>query len=917
MLNKKIKLLITIALIIIMLLLFFMIGKNMIKKNDSVINLNYYEGNFTQYKITSETKFSDLPLVEKKGYIFLGWSTKKDEIDLVDLEKQVGEVKEVYAVYAKQSYQLEIDANGGTYNNNIGILNLNAEYEEQIKLEKPSKIGHTFKEWKVIGNESKVENDIFIMGTENSRITAIYEVNKYKVTIDYNGGTSDGKEKEEIEKEFNSYLELNTPTREGYIFSGYEVSGGTYKNGGFKLDVDQDVTIRAKWKKIENNKEIKSEPEVIVDNKKNESEIIEIQPEPVDPKPTESDVIPNSTVVIYYYLMNSDGSNYVLEDTEIEEFKSNEVYNAPIKNYEHYISPKQTSITGNGQAKEYEIKYYYEREKFNLTVDTNGGEILNDISGEYYFGQEILLPDATKNAYNFVKWNSNSGTIVNKAITMPATNVQISAVFNPIEYNITYELNGGTSKSELKKKYTIEDSFTLPLVEKEGYTFNGWITPDNNEPNKEYKINKKSGNLYFVADFTEITYEVLYVFNNGRENTIVNYKYNEAVTNLQDIEKANSEFLGWFDDLGQKVENGYIVSRNNTFTAKFKEIAIPNSAAQTISNLSNKAELEYDSTSDNNLRYVGSNPANYVLFNNEQWRIIGVFNNVMDSNGDNSPRLKLIKDDYLVLSDWSTTDSTVNSGYGVNDWKISDINNLLNNYYYNGNQQSCDSLISQLNTRREELVTKRGKIEEKTNLKNKDAELADIDILINSVDSKINLLNNCNSFNGDAVLYSVDVEYSTGSNGTNNWGKSKPLDFYNFERSNNSSKACKNSDLCNDTIKRSTTSTGRIGLMYVSDYAFAIGGSKRNQCINDYVYTIWDKKQCLNEDWLIKDIEYTMSESGSSEFAYRVFIVGKNMESTSTSLPHYVRPVVYLNSKVTIESGNGTIENPYILGKGW
>ena len=35
-------------------------------------------------------------------------------------------------------------------------------------------------------------------------------------------------------------------------------------------------------------------------------------------------------------------------------------------------------------------------------------------------------------------------------------------------------------------------------------------------------------------------------------------------------------------------------------------------------------ELEYDGTEDNNLRYIGANPNNYVRFNNSVWRIIGI-----------------------------------------------------------------------------------------------------------------------------------------------------------------------------------------------------------------------------------------------------------------------------------------------------
>ncbi len=37
--------------------------------------------------------------------------------------------------------------------------------------------------------------------------------------------------------------------------------------------------------------------------------------------------------------------------------------------------------------------------------------------------------------------------------------------------------------------------------------------------------------------------------------------------------------------------------------------------------------LKKDNTTDQNIRYYGSNPNNYVSFNNELWRIIGVFGN--------------------------------------------------------------------------------------------------------------------------------------------------------------------------------------------------------------------------------------------------------------------------------------------------
>ena len=39
-------------------------------------------------------------------------------------------------------------------------------------------------------------------------------------------------------------------------------------------------------------------------------------------------------------------------------------------------------------------------------------------------------------------------------------------------------------------------------------------------------------------------------------------------------------------------------------------------------------EVVDDETIDNNLRFIGSDPDNYVWFNDELWRIIGVMNNI-------------------------------------------------------------------------------------------------------------------------------------------------------------------------------------------------------------------------------------------------------------------------------------------------
>jgi len=97
--------------------------------------------------------------------------------------------------------------------------------------------------------------------------------------------------------------------------------------------------------------------------------------------------------------------------------------------------------------------------------------------------------------------------------------------------------------------------------------------------------------------------------------------------------------------------------------------------AQDVSDSCNNS-LAYDGTSDNNLRYVGINPCNYVSFNNEIWRIIGVMNNVEDGNGNKEKRIKIVRSEPLSNYSW-------NQYLGPNDWGTTPMASQLNNEYLN------------------------------------------------------------------------------------------------------------------------------------------------------------------------------------------------------------------------------------------
>ena len=87
----------------------------------------------------------------------------------------------------------------------------------------------------------------------------------------------------------------------------------------------------------------------------------------------------------------------------------------------------------------------------------------------------------------------------------------------------------------------------------------------------------------------------------------------------------------------------------------------------------NTVELAYDNTTDNNLRYVGANPNNYVSFNNELWRIIGVMNNIDNGTGKKESRIKIIRDEPIGNYSW---DYDASGNYD-NDWSTSTLMNFI------------------------------------------------------------------------------------------------------------------------------------------------------------------------------------------------------------------------------------------------
>ena len=114
-------------------------------------------------------------------------------------------------------------------------------------------------------------------------------------------------------------------------------------------------------------------------------------------------------------------------------------------------------------------------------IKVNDGVLSNgDASGLYLSGDFIGLVADEKEEQEFVGWENSLGTVVstskNYTLTVGTKNETYTAVYEKIENNISYTLNGGTLPSGKWNRYTPGTKFDLPIPTRSGYVFSGWFT---------------------------------------------------------------------------------------------------------------------------------------------------------------------------------------------------------------------------------------------------------------------------------------------------------------------------------------------------------------------------------------------------------------------------------------------------------
>ncbi len=435
-------------------------------------------------------------------------------------------------------------------------------------------------------------------------------------------------------------------------------------------------------------------------------------------------------------------------------------------------------------------------------IDSNYGldyKITSGTGNVYYVKSTEYLPTGSVNGYNNETYSKTITVIIEATSNM----------------TVQFHVTGG---------YTHTSDLTPPS----GYTRLSQVYVPKPDLAGQYSETLGSLQSQFTKSQNQIKFNTKQItFTNNCTNASARFNYAKGVYEVRNIgENANCD-LGFTSSNTIQYLNNYVISLNNQTVGNGKVV------------------------NENGYRYEGTNPNNYVLYNGELWRIIGVFGSTV--HGQSGNLVKIIRNESIGGLVYNTSNT-------VNSWGASTLYKLLN-------QTSGGSYYTGVDY---------------TNKSNGTY---------------------CSSYYGSAP---IDCSFSkTGIRSDYARKMIQEVKWYSTAYSSISNAP---TTYTND-IKTTRSDNGYIGLMYPSDYGYAVQASDcaRTKSLDSY-YGL----TCAGKNWLfLGKNERTISRS--DYYSWNLKEKGDLKEGTSIG-GLGVRPVLYLKSSIYYVNGSGTYDDPIVIG---
>ena len=248
---------------------------------------------------------------------------------------------------------------------------------------------------------------------------------------------------------------------------------------------------------------------------------------------------------------------------------------------ENILDKSNISLTAGENT--FYLKVYFDNNNiehvYTITINKSSmlsvTYLLNGIELDKVFVEEngsISQPNYQKEGYIILGWQRNG-----EDITFPylvTEDAVLNAVYTLENYDILLNLAEGIIEGEYKQSYTVEDeSFTLPIPQREGYIFLGWSGTGLESPTLSVTIEQGSaGDREYTANWEIKKFTVTWENEDGSELEVdqnVEWgsmpSYDGETPTKESTAQYDYEFAGWSPEIS-------VVSGDITYTATFTPV---------------------------------------------------------------------------------------------------------------------------------------------------------------------------------------------------------------------------------------------------------------------------------------------------------------------------------------------------------
>lgn len=336
--------------------------------------------------------------------------------------------------YARNTYTLTINPNGGTYGGSSSNTTKSMYYDTSTTLSSPTRSGYRFDGW--TKSAGTLSGNTFTIGASNATVTANWSPIEYSYTVKHYKMNASG----------SGYTLADTTT--GSDTYGSRVTPALKTYTGFTKPSSKSITIQTDESK-----------NVVEYYYTRNSYTLTINPNGGTYDGSSS----NTTISMYYGASTTlstpsrTGYNYTWTKTS-----------GTLSGSTFTMGSSSATVTASWTAK-----------TMSVTLNANGGSSSTTSKTVTYNSTYGTLPTPTRTGYSFDGWytSNTGGTKITSSTTVSKTTSHtLYAHWTANTYTVTFNANGG-SVGTTSKTVTYGSTYgTLPTPTRSGYTFNGWYT---------------------------------------------------------------------------------------------------------------------------------------------------------------------------------------------------------------------------------------------------------------------------------------------------------------------------------------------------------------------------------------------------------------------------------------------------------